>query len=171
MPAHTASALSNHFHFVVSTSNTPLSTDCLRIANHANHTEASYNFFALISGFLQSHPIFFFRRWFCNTLPHMNNPPERAPMAALHSLLMEDLYTVLGYYKEHPTRSKDALHDEITDFYNNYIAVGNSPLPPTRARSEAAVQCARKFLLEGNRGERLWPMTSGGAVEWHTDRE
>lgn len=167
-----ASAFSNHFQGVVSTSNTPPSTDCLTFADRADHAGASYDLFAL-SGFLQSHPSSSIPRLFCNTLPHMINPSERVTMAELPSLTMEDLYAVLGFYKGHPTRSKDALHDELKHFYNNYIAAGNSHFPytNTNTRSEPALQCARGFLLEDNRGERLWPITSGEVVEWHTDRE
>ncbi|KAE8443475.1 hypothetical protein EG329_001872 [Mollisiaceae sp. DMI_Dod_QoI] len=83
---------------------------------------------------------------------------------------MEDLLAILGYHKQHPTRNGPGLHSDITEFYAKWVAAGNH-IPSTRKISEAAVHCAREFLLDGNRAERLFPPNLDGAVEWPADRD
>ena len=47
----------------------------------------------------------------------------------------------------------------------------NSAAPQKGARQREAMDCARRFCEEANRGEKLWPDNFEGVPSWSVDRE
>jgi hypothetical protein len=77
----------------------------------------------------------------------------------------------LGYTKESRTRVVPDFTKEIYRYFEGYESQGNKIPAYSKVDTTAAEACAHSFLLEEDRGERLFQPDEEGYPVWPKDKD
>ncbi|KAI9050341.1 hypothetical protein LZ554_005507 [Drepanopeziza brunnea f. sp. 'monogermtubi'] len=89
-------------------------------------------------------------------------------MMKMEKHTIEDLCSVLGYVKHHPTRDYKHLMVDIDAYFSSYETPGRY-LGSRRILTKDAMVCATSYLQKESRAERFWPKNDAGHLTWPLD--